>query len=78
MIDNIMQPAFIIPISRNEPTENVYEKRFYKVPFEFFMRDGFDDMNFEKNIETAVSTDAHARRYLDSDKENRKKCIKDF
>ena len=37
MFDIIMQPAFIIPISRNEPTENVYEKRFYKVPFEFLI-----------------------------------------
>ena len=73
MVDNIMQPAFIIPIRRNDPTENLFEKRFFNVPFEFLMRDGFDDMNFEKNIETAVSTDAHARKYLNSDKETRKK-----
>ena len=73
MVDNIMQPAFIIPIRRNDPTENLFEKRFFNVPFEFLMRDGFEDMNFEKNIETAVSTDAHARKYLNSDKETRKK-----
>ena len=35
------------------------------------MRDGFDDMNFEKKIETAVSSDAHTRKYLTSDDETR-------
>ncbi len=42
MFDIIMQPAFIIPISRNEP---MYMKNaFTKFPSNFlFMRDGFDD-----------------------------------
>ena len=78
-VDGIYEPAFAVPTKGGSKAfilkrpALMLHARFYIPPLQYLLRDGYSDMNFEDQLNNAIKTDAHTRKYLRSTKPQRKR-----
>lgn len=84
LVDRIHEPAFVVPT--NGGSENYFlvhmqlmsMATFYVPPYQFLLRDGYGNMDFEEQVVSSIRTDKRTRKYIRSTPIGRKKMYEEL
>jgi hypothetical protein len=72
LVDRIHEPAFVVPTKGGSEDFFLQDLQlmsmvtFYIPPYQFLLRDGYGDMDFEEQLVSCIRTDKRTRKYIRS------------
>ena len=80
-LDEIAEPSFVVPINVQpgdfilKDAKKMLDVKFLILPMEFLLRDGYEDMDFTTQLNTALQTDKKLNNFLQETKHGKMQCI---